>query len=239
MKPLIFTHIHKTGGTTIHHAVANAVGHDAVLIAKTDMEITNLAELVSKRGPLRYIGGHVSRAAARAVFAEAPLVVSLREPIERILSLYFFALRRGTMPQEGRADPRGSGFMFYYRSMFASRDNENYQCRFLCGEPDHLKAIETLKRDYQLAWLSIKSNTAWRFICNALSIPFMELSQDQLEFVAPIARAAADFEQGYRPLSYPDFLAPETYDDLRARNGEDIKLIDWLESRHDGLFALV
>jgi Galactose-3-O-sulfotransferase len=92
---LIFLHIPKTGGTTLHHFLERCYPKDQICSFKDPncrSEIENFKRLATgKREAYRLIKGHLSFGFHRHLPGHSTYITFLREPIARTLSFYHYA----------------------------------------------------------------------------------------------------------------------------------------------------
>lgn len=108
MKTVVFLHIPKTAGQTIHHQLAGAVGKAAVSPVRVHTEVpkgqTNL--------PPGYLlhSGHLDWTDIATLPEDRFVFTVLRDPLERIASFYFYLLKEaGTLSPEALATPEQTG----------------------------------------------------------------------------------------------------------------------------------
>jgi hypothetical protein len=95
---LIFLHIPKTGGTTLHHILERCYSKDRICSFE-DLDRHNQIEAFKrlseeKRGAYRLIQGHFSFGFHRYLPARSFYITLLREPVSRALSFYYYAKSR-------------------------------------------------------------------------------------------------------------------------------------------------
>ncbi|MGL6208649.1 MAG: sulfotransferase family 2 domain-containing protein [Paracoccaceae bacterium] len=106
MTPIIFLHVPKTAGQTIHNQLAGIVGHEAVSPVRVRNQAVN--KLQMPPGYLLY-SGHIDWTEADQM-AEKFMFTVLRNPAERIASFYFFLLDEAeSMSEEELAKPANHG----------------------------------------------------------------------------------------------------------------------------------
>jgi Sulfotransferase family len=92
---VIFLHIPKTGGTTLHHILERCYPKDQICNFKSPnhrSEIEKFKRLApGKREAYRLIKGHLSFGLHRHVPGRSTYITFLREPLARALSFYYYA----------------------------------------------------------------------------------------------------------------------------------------------------
>jgi hypothetical protein len=84
---LIFLHLPKTGGTSLHHQLGQAFGHQLICPERfSRLEILSDEELAT----YRFFSGHYHFDQIRLVPGARYVLTVLRDPIERVLSNYYF-----------------------------------------------------------------------------------------------------------------------------------------------------
>lgn len=205
---IFFTHVPKTAGSTINRAARQLV---CSALVKRPHELDGLSDR------LQYVGGHVGFVDAVRRFPQATFIASLRRPLHRVLSHYMMFLR----------DPAGEGVSFhdFYAHHITKKKRDNLQCRFLCGEPSAEKAMESIKANYALVWISDRTNDAWPYVREMLMGERVEEIPPRV-FVAP---NAPDNYDGYLPQADEAFV--------RADNAQDTMLHEWIATEFNGLFV--
>ena len=245
---IVFTHVPKTAGASIHHSVLVRFGVDnAIVVTGPDVVERVRSEPPENRRWI-YVGGHIRFAEAAELFPSAFLVSSLRAPVERMLSHFFYVLRQdgaATLPEEESVLARFSAF---YENLMRSR-NDNLLCRYLSGQPSANAAIESVARNYTVVWNARQTRRAWPLVyamCYRIansgkpdvdlsSVP--ALSGEEHLHVAPVAQTQHELATGARPSSYLDFLPEPLLGRVLEENAQDVRLMDWLDREHEGFFV--
>lgn len=97
---LVFMHIPKTGGTTLHHILINSFGKDQVCPERFNgLRHYAAGELVK----FRYFSGHFDLPSIRLIPGRKKIITMFREPVARLISLYYFqrAHRPETIKRNG------------------------------------------------------------------------------------------------------------------------------------------
>ena len=145
---IFFTHIPKTGGTTLRNILINnySLRHmDWEYYGKNRLANPQLFPFNSKRqmDRLQSISGHWLRYSPGLIkaFPEMKFIIFVREPVSRIISLYFHAIRARNLNlkfDEWIANPARPGI-------------SNFQTRFIAGDNSPDRAIEILENGYFFA----------------------------------------------------------------------------------------
>lgn len=239
--PIVFTHVPKTAGGSIHYSVQVAFGLEPVFIVTGGPSLAELRELVGTGRQYIYVGGHVTAEAAREIFPDATLVAALRPPVERLLSHFFYLLRQGLFAVEAGDHGTAGAFQRFYDSSIVRHGGTNALCTYLSGKRSAKAAISAVEESYTIVWNAERTGDVWpkvyRLCAEKAGVvpkddpgPLAELH------IADIAANRNELALGARPQSYDGFLPRELQTRIEADNAEDLRLIEWLEQTHAGLF---
>jgi Sulfotransferase family len=144
-KALIFLHIPKTAGTTLNRILEWQYSPFAIFtmdpyrIRATAERFKRLSE--ARRRRLQVVRGHLFYGIHEFLPQGATYITMLREPVARLLSSYYFVLRRPLNPLHRKLKREGLGVEDCIR-LFPDRNNT--QCRFIAGVKDAAIADERL-----------------------------------------------------------------------------------------------
>jgi hypothetical protein len=227
---VVFTHIPKAAGSTIGARLYHLVGPDSIAVATTDND--DLSSILPRIGAVKVVTGHVRYPVIQPYASDAAFFASVRDPIDRIVSNYFFVIKyKGISPDIYENNLRG-GFDKFYDMVIRRAGRTNIQSRFFTNSARSADAIEAIRSAYSLVWDSDTTNSAWDWmrpmVCSLLSLDDNPHAPLVDGYVAP--RSAHGGVDGSRPESYRDFLGPGAVDAILSENAEDAKLFDWIRS---------
>lgn len=134
---LIFLHIPKTAGTTLNRIIEWQYNPLAIFtidphrIRATAERLKRLPE--RRRRRLRVVRGHLFYGIHECLPQGSTYVTMLRDPVARVLSAYYFVLRRPLNPLHRKLKKERLGIEDCLR-LFP--DRQNTQCRFIAGVDD-------------------------------------------------------------------------------------------------------
>ena len=142
---LIFLHIPKTAGTTLNRIIEwqyspfEIFTMDPYRIRATAERFKRLSE--ARRRRLQVVRGHLFYGIHEFLPQGATYITMLRDPVARVLSAYYFILRRPLNPLHRKVKRERLGIEDCLR-LFPAR--HNLQCRFIAGVKDTAIADERL-----------------------------------------------------------------------------------------------
>jgi hypothetical protein len=134
---LIFLHIPKTAGTTLNRIIEWQYSPFAIFtmdphrIRATAERFKRLPE--ARRRRLQVVRGHLFYGIHEFLPQGATYITMLRDPVARLLSSYYFVLRRPLNPLHRKLKKEGLSIADCLR-LFPDRNNT--QCRFIAGVKD-------------------------------------------------------------------------------------------------------
>ncbi len=164
-QPLVFVHVPKTAGTTLKKVFARQYGHESLFKTQPeeDLEgtVSRLRDLDrAERQRVRLIQGHMPFGIHEALGAPVRYVTMLRNPVDRMVSHYYYARR---IPDHYLYDAVHSMSLREYVETSGggiSLEMDNGQVRSIAGAPHHLvEAGECSREMLDMA----KRNLALRF----------------------------------------------------------------------------
>lgn len=91
---LVFLHIPKSAGTSFRRIMQNEFGREKIAWRDQGLELEHIQSLIESGRDFRVIGGHFSYRKAQEFFSKDYIYfATLREPLERVVSLYNYILR--------------------------------------------------------------------------------------------------------------------------------------------------
>lgn len=214
---LIHTHVPKTAGSTLSHALAGIVGGANAL----DMRLRRALRLrdltAEDRAELRCISGHFVYG-LHTRFSQVPLyLAAVREPVSRAISDFRFNLRNPNHADHAMLQDKSFEEAWDLVTGKAAHARFNEQSRILCGlapevqpEPDMI--WHRLDHDYFLIIPQARMGDAIRDLRAAFGLPWTRI---------PMMNAAQGPEVE---------ISPAMEDKVRAANQLDILLCNRVEA---------
>lgn len=94
---LIFMHIPKTGGMTLKRIIKRQYPDDTILKDITDGKIQEFQEKMEERD-FKFVFGHLSFGLHLHTSKPCTYITMLREPIDRVISMYYYVLNKEDHP---------------------------------------------------------------------------------------------------------------------------------------------
>jgi len=105
---VIFLHIPKTAGQSVHAALVNAFGEEAVCPARINDQLRRMS--IAELNRYQVFSGHFDWSLLDCIKGPKYVFTVLREPMDRILSFYFYLRDEGEkLSVEQRAAPANQG----------------------------------------------------------------------------------------------------------------------------------
>jgi hypothetical protein len=160
-RKLVFLHIPKTGGTTLHHHFAAHFAPDEIFPERFSRLHRYTPE---ELGRYRYFSGHFNFDQIRTIPGPLFIVTVLRDPTERLLSSYYFWRRHkaevvARRQLEGPAIARAGPMVDFLRSTHHEVQDSinNTMTRYLAGQ------------------VNVHDDLTYRYSCGAGGVPISDL----------------------------------------------------------------
>jgi hypothetical protein len=228
---VVFTHVPKTAGSTIDSALYHLVGPERIVYSLRDTD--DIGDIIKRLPDVDVIAGHVRHPIIHRHASNAIYFAAVRDPIDRLVSNYFFSIRRGELELDLFKDDLRSGFLSFYDNAARKTAKFNRQCQYFSGRGLASDAIKVIERDYALVWNSERTTEAWGLMRGIIAARLGLEDREHVPlvdgYVAP--RSAHGGIDGSRPESYRDFLGPAAVEAILHENAEDLKLFEWVQAR--------
>jgi hypothetical protein len=214
---LIFLHIPKTAGTTLNRMIERQYSPFAIFtidphrIRATAERLKRLPE--ERRRRLRVVRGHLPYGIHEFLPQGATYITLLREPVARVLSAYYFVLRRPLNPLHRKLKRERLRIEDCLR-LFP--DRQNLQCRFIAGVED------TAINDERLLDIA-KENLSKSFSVVGLSERF----EESLMLMATTFAWEIPFYENCRVAKTRPQIDPGTVEMIRDYNRFDLELYEF------------
>jgi hypothetical protein len=214
---LIFLHIPKTAGTTLNRIIEWQYSPFAIFtmdpyrIRATPERFKRLPE--GRRRQLQVVRGHMLYGIHEFLPQGATYITMLREPVARVLSAYYFVLRRPLNPLHRKVKRERLGVEDCLR-LFPDRNN--LQCRFIAGVAD--TAID----DQRLLDIA-KENLAKSFSVVGLCERF----EESLILISKAFGWRVPFYANQKVATTRPKVEPKLADLIREHNRLDVELYEF------------
>lgn len=214
---LIFLHIPKTAGTTLNRIIESQYSPFAIFtmdphrIRATAARFKRLPE--ARRRRLQVVRGHLFYGIHEFLPQGATYITMLREPVARLLSAYYFVLRRPLNPLHRKLKRERLRIEDCVR-LFPDRNNT--QCRFIAGIKD------TAIRDERLLAIA-KENLTKSFSVVGISERF----EESLMLMAATFAWKIRFYDNRRVAKTRPQIDPGAVEMIRDHNRLDLELYEF------------
>ena len=226
---LVFPHVPKTGGTTLHDSFGRFFGPDRVFWhRRRDFSTHAIGPSLSDLSPevlrsYRFVSGHFEITSLPQMERETVFVGLVRDPVARFLSDYYFNREFGRPDLRAEAQSRSPESYLAFKQSSPSKLFDNHQIFALTGTHDLAEALDKIDQHYLLACSTAQLDRAQR----ALS--------DLFGFPDPAPRTANP--SAARNWSPDDILSEHSISVLRDRNEIDLAFIEAIEGRFEQAVA--
>lgn len=148
---VVFLHIPKTGGVTMRRLLDRQYTKQRVFRYPAEKPMQVLGQLTSaERQNIRCVYGHFRYGVHRHFHRRAVYITMVRDPLDRILSMYYFIRSRPQNKLHHQAKQMSFSQFVTSRDPRIRAALNNHQTRMISGKrhPDLKKAIENIKRDF-------------------------------------------------------------------------------------------
>ena len=214
---LIFLHIPKTAGTTLNRIIERQYSPFAIFtmdphrIRATAERFKRLPE--ARRRRLQVVRGHLFYGIHEFLPQGATYITMLREPVARLLSSYYFVLRRPLNPLHRKLKREGLGVEDCIR-LFPDRNNT--QCRFIAGVKDTAIADERL---LDMAKENLTKSFSVVGIC--------ERFEESLILISKTFGWAISAYENHKVAKTRPMVEPKLVDLVREHNRLDVELYEF------------
>lgn len=200
--PIVFLHIPKTAGQTVHAELKRVVGEAAVSPVRVHTQVNaGVAQVPPGYG---LYSGHIDWEALETLPDQRFVFTVLRDPRERIASFYFFLLREArTLQSEELAKPERAG-----ANMILNRSADDY---FFGGDADWQTFVLDHYNNVYCSYLMTRKIRGWSTVAH--------LPHDDIVEAAFSARTSID--RIYSTQTLHNLEA-----DMLARTGQAIRVAD-------------
>lgn len=211
---VVFLHIPKTAGTTLNRIIDKQYSPFAIYtvdpfqLSATVERFQRLPE--KRRRRLQVVRGHFPYGIHQFLPQGATYITMLRDPVARVLSAYYFVLRRPLNPMHRRVKKERLGVADCLRLFPRLR---NVQCKYIAG------VEETAESDERLLEMA-KEN-----LLNSFSIVgISERFEESLVLIAKKLGWQLSFYQNQRVAKQRPSVSPELVNLIREQNPLDEEL---------------
>lgn len=238
---IVFTHTPRTGGSSLHAAFLRAYDRKHWVVVDSPVSLPSRRDQITEaKADGVYVGGHFT---LRDVHAHTGLdttttvnISTVRDPVERAVSLYAFMRKNpDVFPEITRATAgRGFGFYIDHLTECAPALLVNAQCYHLCGEQSFAAATLAVSRNYTI----IGDISSLRDLVGAVATRFRGSWKARRPALPRKAENTAFAE--WRKQRVPEvegLVSSACRARLEPLVEEDRRLYEWIVREHDGLYG--
>jgi hypothetical protein len=244
---IFFAHVQRTAGTSIHKYFRTAFKRPARLgpgsrhlVVSGPHELPAAAEVIRHLPDRRfYLGGHIGlhhlQEAGLPVMSGDIVFATVRNPLERAISMYYLALRSPEwMPHLAAVTHRG--FEYFYD--FCRGIGEyflNDHCRMLSGSDSLEMTMACLQTRFDLVGSVAHMDELERALLEVCARKAPRLSIESSRENAAYHRQAP-LGTWERKAEVADHVSPGLAARIRRENESDFEFVDWIETSNGGVF---
>lgn len=234
-KSLIFLHIPKAAGSTLHRIIARQYASDSIYsidglrVHESIAEFKQLPE--AKRSEIKVLKGHMRFGLHEYLPQPSTYITILRDPVERIISHYYYVLRSPEHYLYEQVTSRNMSLKDYICSGITKELN-NSQTRLLCTKA----ALETYEQGSKEILESAKKNLQEEFAVVGLAERFDEtliLLKRKFKWNLPFYIKANTTKD--RPLK--NDISQETLKIIEKYNELDVELFEFVSKKFQAVIT--
>jgi|AntRauTorckE5430_2_1112549.scaffolds.fasta_scaffold00829_2 hypothetical protein len=236
MEKLIFLHIPKSAGSTILPIFKRQYKRDSFFVPGNHPDLSAIKEKLASTSSLRLCFGHMDFGMHDVVGQPYKYATILRDPIERVISQYYYVKRQPKHHLYNQAFEKNNFSLAEYVESGLSTELNNGQVRILIGAGGFHKNLHT-KHNILFGkckpWMleEAKLNIEKYFVFCGLQEYFDEslvLMKKELNWKKHIGYVSQNITS-QRKKSFE--FEKNTLDIIKKYNSLDIKLYEWIDSK--------
>ncbi|MCH8488472.1 MAG: sulfotransferase family protein [Oceanicaulis sp.] len=224
---IIFNHIPKTGGTSIIKMFREVYGEDKCFRhrrrdSKTDKYTPAITSV--DRADLdayKFVAGHFFYGNHKLFDARVKYISVVRDPLERLISDYYFNRRIGRADRKEMARSMSlEDYIVFKLGKPNSNMTSSSQVKYVSAKETFIEAAEVIRQNYFCICTMPQLNDMQGLLARAIGRPDLAPRHDNKS-------------KDKRPMPS---ISPEIVDQLMDRFAEDIKLYRWTEAYFNEAF---
>jgi hypothetical protein len=157
---LIFIHIPKTAGSTLNKIIKSQFPNKSIFkidASKEDKSIEELRKLDKKeRNKIRCVMGHMSFGVHKDLPRSFEYITVLRNPVDRVISLYYFILRKQDHPLHERLVANNMTLEDFINDKTIASSIENLQTRLISGKKtDNITRLHLAQKNLKKYFIAV------------------------------------------------------------------------------------